>query len=128
MKDPEDSSSNDEAPAAYGRESDNEISALLLDVVERLTKIAVICESPCTADSSSVKSLMKHIYKFEKALKKLQNIAKQDRDRSYPVFKGALSAVDNYLNPYDWAKINIVNKYRDSGRTLDAALDAVDVG
>ncbi|GFE53653.1 mediator complex subunit MED10, putative [Babesia ovis] len=126
MKDTEDSSSNDESAAVATSETDSELSALLLDVVERLTKIAVLCESPSTADSASVKSLVKHTYKFERALRKLQNIVQQDHERKQTLFKGVVRAVDDYMNPYDWARKHVVDKYRQSGMKLDAALEAVD--
>ncbi|CDR95910.1 hypothetical protein, conserved [Babesia bigemina] len=136
MTDHEDSSSNDEGgaetgvvdnAATTGARKDDVIPTLLLDVVERLTKIAVMCESPNTADPSSVKNLVKNMYKFEKALRKLQKVSQQEHDGTDTIFKGALRAVDNYVNPYDWAMTNVVNKYRTAGMKLDTALDAVDM-
>ncbi|GBE59787.1 mediator complex subunit MED10, putative [Babesia ovata] len=135
MKDHEDSSSNDEGNAegvvventrTPEFDRDEVIPKLLLDVVERLTKIAVMCESPSTADHSSVKNLVKNMYKFEKALRKLQKVTQQEHDGTDTIFKGALRAVDNYINPYDWAMTNVVGKYRTEGKKLDSALDTVD--
>ncbi|KAK1442149.1 hypothetical protein BgAZ_401790 [Babesia gibsoni] len=132
MKDNEDSSSNDEAPAeeassAPDKNARKELASLLLEVVERLTKISVICESRAAVESSTLKSLMKHIHKFEKNIRKLQALSQTPPGDGDHVFKGAVRAVDNYMNPYDWAYSSILKKYEETGNKLDHALDSVDL-
>ncbi|GIX66267.1 mediator complex subunit MED10, putative [Babesia caballi] len=121
MKDPEESSSNDEATgegvaeegaAAAASTAKNEVPGLLLDVVERLTKIAVLCESPSTADAASTKSLVKHMYKFEKALRKLQGITEQGHDGTDTVFKGAVSALQGRGQLREPLRLGVREYYR----------------
>lgn len=70
---------------------------------------------------------MKHMHKFERDISKLHEQAQVPKDGSDNVYKGAVRAVDNYQNPYDWAYKAIVQKYDESGKKLDHSLDAVDV-
>ncbi|KAK1934926.1 hypothetical protein X943_003290 [Babesia divergens] len=131
MKDQEDSSSNDDAVVNEcsidsTKNLQNDMQEMIINVVERLTKISVLCESHTTKDSNCVKSLMKHMHKFERDIHKLHEQAQVPKDGSDNVYKGAVRAVDNYQNPYDWAYKAIIQKHNDSGRKLDHSLESVD--
>eukprot|EP00375_Theileria_parva_P003151 XP_765832.1 hypothetical protein [Theileria parva strain Muguga] len=73
---------------------------------------------------------MKHIYKFEKSLKKLHKLVEYSYSQSYDlgsVIKGVITAVDDYNNPYDWLYYNVVNKYLKCAEKLDNSLSVIDV-